>query len=232
MRNITALFALLFVTTLSVTAASFPVTSVFGQLTVPPGATGTTVRGGEPTTTTQAPPQPGATAAVPTTPIPPDYIEVSSVLFGAAISYPPDWELRPPYNSPRGYSLLHVFAPEGEQGEFTGDRPNFNVEVSEDQGAMSQASARAYLEQRAFELMTLHEQFEIQESIPTVLACQPAWMIKYTFTSLIDDSELTHTQVLGGVAGRTYLLAYSSPADLYDQYLPAVQNIVNSFRVE
>lgn len=177
------------------------------------------------------------TAVQPTTPstpppIPPDYIEVRSPLFGVVISYPPDWELRPPYNSPRGYSLFQVFAPEGEQGVFTGDRPNFNIEVSETQGAMSQASARAYLEERTFELMTLHEDFEVLLSQPTVLAGQPAWIVKYTFTSLIDDSKVTHIQALGGVGGRTYLLTYSSPADLYDQYLPAVQNIVNSFRIE
>lgn len=68
--------------------------------------------------------------------VPPDYIEVRSPLFGAVISYPPDWELRPPYNGPRGYTLFQVFAPEGEEGSFTGDRPHFSVEVSESRGAM------------------------------------------------------------------------------------------------
>jgi hypothetical protein len=194
--------------------ASYSATLVFGQVTAP-----------HETTT-------GRTTTTLPQPIPPDYIEVKSPLFGAVISYPPDWELRPPYNSPRGYSLLHVFAPEGEQGVFTGDRPNFNVEVSETQGAMSQASARAYLEQRTFELMTLHENFEVLLSEPTFLAGHPAWMVKYTFTSMIDDSEVTHIQVMGGIGDRTYLLSYSSPAELYDQYLPAVQNMVYSFRVE
>jgi hypothetical protein len=132
---------------------------------------------------------------------------VSSVLFGVTISYPPDWDLRPPSNTPSGYSLLHFFAPEGEQGEFTADRPNFNVEVSEDRGAMSQASAKAVLEQNVFELMMAHEQFEVQLSQPTVLAGQPAWMVKYTFTNLIgDNEEVTHTKVLAGLAGRTYML--------------------------
>jgi hypothetical protein len=165
-------------------------------------------------------------------PVPADYIEVSSALFGATISYPPDWELRPPYDSPRGYSLLHVFAPvEGIEG-FIPDRPNFNVEVAEEPGAMADYQARAYLEQRAFELMTLHEDFEIIESVPTNLAGQPGWMIKMTFTSLLDGEEATQTQAMAGVAGRTYLLSYSSPADLYDQYLPSVQNMLNSFRVQ
>jgi hypothetical protein len=171
------------------------------------------------------------TTATPT--VPTDYIEVRSALFGAVISYPPDWELQPPYNSVRGYSLLHVFAPEGgDEGEFTADRPNFNVEVSEERGAMSQSSARAYLEERAFELMTVHDQFEVIESVPTTLQGQPGWMIKYTFTGMIDGTEMTHTQAMGGVAGRTYLLTYSSSTDLYDEYLPAVQNMINSFRVE
>jgi hypothetical protein len=80
--------------------------------------------------------------------------------------------------------------------------------------------------------MTLHEHFEIIESVPTMLVGQPGWMIKYTFTSMIDGTEMTHTQAMGGVAGRTYLLTYSSPADLYDEYLPQVQNMLNSFRVE
>jgi hypothetical protein len=173
------------------------------------------------------------TTTTPTPTIPADYIEVRSALFGAVISYPPDWEVRPPYNSPRGFSLLHVFAPEGgDEGEFTADRPNFNVEVSEQQGAMSQASARAYLEERAFELMTLHEQFEVTQSVPTALAGQPGWMIEMRYTSLIDGSDNVQMQVMAGMAGRTYLLSYSSPADLYDEYLSAVQNMINSFRVE
>lgn len=164
--------------------------------------------------------------------VPSDYIEVRSSLFGAVISYPPEWELRPQYNSPRGYTLFQVLAPEGEEGSFTADRPNFSVEVSESRGAMSQAEARAYLEERTFELMTHHEKFEVLLSQPTFLGGQPAWMVKYTFTSMIDGSEMTHIQALGGLAGRTYMLAYSSPADLYDEYLPQVQNMVNSFRVE
>lgn len=97
--------------------------------------------------------------------VPPDYIEVRSPLFGVVINYPPDWELRPPYNTPRGYSLFQVFAPEGEEGSFTADRPNFSVEVSESRGAMSQAEAKAYLEERTFELMTHHEEFEVLTSV-------------------------------------------------------------------
>ena len=183
-------------------------------------------------TTTGAYAQTTPLAAQP--PVPADYIEIPSVLFGATISYPPDWEVRPPYNSVHGYSLLHVFAPstEGEEGVFTADRPNFNVEVAEEHGAMADYEARAWLEERAFELMTQHEHFEVLESAPTNLAGQPAWMIKYTFTSLIDGTEMTHTQAMGGVNGRTYLLTYSSPSDLYYQYLPQVQNMLNSFSVE
>ncbi|HEX6281319.1 MAG TPA: hypothetical protein VFZ67_03760, partial [Nitrososphaera sp.] len=180
---------------------------------------------------TPSPAAPQTTTPTPA-PIPADYIEVRSALFGAVINHPPDWEVRPPYNSPHGYSLLHIFAPEGEQGVFTADRPNFNVEVAEERGAMADYEARAWLEQRAFELMAIHEQFEIIESVPTTVAGQPAWMIKYTFTSLISDSEVTHMQILGGVAGRTYLLTYSSPVEHFDEYLPAVQHMLNSFRVE
>jgi hypothetical protein len=124
----------------------------------------------------------------------------------------------------------------GEQGEFTADRPNFNVEVSEERGAMSQGSARAYLEERAFELVTAtlenNEQAEVTQSAPTTLAGQPAWMIEMRYTSLLDGSDNVQMQVMAGLAGRTYLLSYSSPADLYDEYLPEVQNMINSFRVE
>src|SRR5919106_6747209 len=123
----------------------------------------------------------------------------------------------------------------GEQGEFTADRPNFNVEVSEERGAMSQGSARAYLEERAFELVTAtlenNEQTEVTQSAPTI-AGQPAWMIEMRYTSLLDGSDNVQMQVMAGLAGRTYLLSYSSPADLYDEYLPEVQNMINSFRVE
>ena len=77
--------------------------------------------------------------ATPTPPssIPADYIEWRSPLFGVVISHPPDWEIRPPYNSPRGYSLAQFFSPEGEQAVFTADRPNFNVEIAEEMGAMA-----------------------------------------------------------------------------------------------
>ena len=60
---------------------------------------------------------------------------------------------------------------------FTGDRPNFNVEIAEETGAMADYEARAWLEQRAFELMTMHENFQIIESGPTTLAGLPAWMM-------------------------------------------------------
>lgn len=184
-------------------------TAVMGQQTVPP--------------------------ATPTPPssIPADYIEWRSPLFGVVvISHPPDWEIRPSYNGPDAYSLAHFFSPEGEQGVFTADRPNFNVEIAEDTGAMADYEARAWLEQRAFELMTMHENFQIIESVPTTLAGLPAWMMRYTFTSMVDSLEVTHMQVMGGVAGRTYLLTYSSPANLFDEYLSDAQNMINSFRVE
>ncbi len=183
-------------------------TAVMGQQTVPP-ATSTS-----------------------SSSIPADYIEWHSPLFGVVISQPPDWERRPIYDSPRGYSLAHFFSPEGERGVFTGDRPNFNVEVAEESGAMADYEARAWLEQRASELMTVHETFQIIESAPTTLAGQPVWMLRYTFTNMMDNSEVTHMQVTGGVAGRTYLLTYSSPANLFDEYLPDVQNMINSFRVQ
>jgi hypothetical protein len=178
-----------------------------------------------PTTTTTPPPSPTST-------VPADYVEVRSTLFGAVISYPPDWELRPPYNSPGGFSLLHVFAPEGEEGEFTADRPNVNIDVSETRGMVSAADARAQLEEHMFGLMTVHEQLEVIESVPATLAGQQGWKITYTFTSLIDGEEQTNMQIMAGIAGRTYQLSYSSPADLYDEYLPEVQNMINSFRVE
>jgi hypothetical protein len=172
------------------------------------------------------------TTTTPTPSVPADYIEVRSALFGAVISYPPDWELRPPYNSPSGFSLLHVFAPEGEEGVFTADRPNVNIDVSETRGMVSAADARAQLEEHLFRLMTVHEQFEVIESVPATLAGQQGWKITYTFTSLIDGEEQTNMQIMAGIAGRTYQLSYSSPADLYDEYLPEVQNMINSFRVE
>ena len=97
---------------------------------------------------------------------------------------------------------------------------------------MADYEARAWLEQRAFELMTMHENFQIIESVPTTLAGLPAWMMRYTFTNMTDNSEATHVQVMGGVAGRTYILTYSSPANLFDEYLSDAQNMINSFRVQ
>jgi hypothetical protein len=198
-----------FVLLLATLSFSFPMTAVMGQQTVSSAA--------------PAPP-PSSTPA--------DFIEWRSPLFGVVISHPPDWEIRPPYNSPRGYSLAQFFSPEGEQGVFTEDRPNFNVEIAEEVGAMADNEARAWLEQRGFELMTMHENFQIIESVPTTLAGLPAWMIRYTFTSMIDGSVATHMQVMGGVAGRTYLLTYSSPANLFDEYLSDGQNMIDSFRIE
>ena len=95
---------------------------------------------------------------------------------------------------------------------------------------MADYEARAWLEQRAFEFMTMHENFQIIESVPTTLAGLPAWMMRYTFTNMTDNSEATHVQVMGGVAGRTYILTYSSPANLFDEYLSDAQNMINSFR--
>lgn len=125
-----------------------------------------------------------------------------------------------------------MFAPVGEIGTFASDRPNLNVEVAEDPGAMSQVEARNWLEQRAFRLMAVHQHFEILQSVPTTLAGQPAWIMKVTLTSLIDGSEGTNMQIMTGINGRTYLVSYNSPAELFDQYLPAVQNMINSFKVE
>jgi hypothetical protein len=41
--------------------------------------------------------------------------------------------------------LAARFAPEGEEGVFSADKPNFNVEVAEGQGAMADYEARAIL---------------------------------------------------------------------------------------
>jgi Probable lipoprotein LpqN len=192
---------------LLVTLSSFfPVTAVMGQQTVPP-----------------------ATPPTATPPIPADYIQYQSPVFSVVVSYPPDWDLRPPYNSPRGYSLLQVFAPvEGEEG-FTGSRPNVNVEVSEERGIFN---PKEKLEQRAFEIMPATEDFQIIESVPTTLTGLPAHQIQYSFKSGIDGSENRHMQIIAQINARAYLITYASPADLFDEYLPAVQNMINSFRVE
>jgi hypothetical protein len=130
---------------------------------------------------------------------------------------------------------MQFFAPANQEG-FTGGRPNLNVEANEDGGAMSQDEVKAYLEERAFQLKTYHEQsekqFEITRSEPTTLAGQPDWKMQYTFESLIDGQESANMEVMAGIADRTYLLTFSTPTELFDEFLPDVQHMINSFRVE
>jgi hypothetical protein len=180
----------------------------------------------------QQPPPVAITTAAPQAQVPEGFLEYRSPVFGAVINYPSDWEVRPPSNTVRGFSLFQVFAPEGEQGSFTGDRPNLNLEVAEERGAMASYEARAWLEERAFRLMTQHEQFDITASAPTTVAGREGWTLSVTFTSLLDGEEYTNKQWMVGTGGRTYLLTYHSPVESFDEYLPQVQQMIASFRVE
>lgn len=135
---------------------------------------------------------------------------------GFSLEYPSDWQK---------VETLSFTSPQGGMGNRAPEVINVITEVL----PSSNFSLDSYTE-AAFGQVESFENFQLLNSSSTTLGGLPAHMIVYTFTD--EQTPLQNLQAWTVKDGMAYVITYGGVPEEFDSSLPALQSVLDSFRLQ
>jgi hypothetical protein len=159
--------------------------------------------------------------------VPSDFLTYDNSTYGVKIQYPPDWDLREPFNTPGTYTEIADFSP-----PISSDK-NANTVVALSVTDLIQKRTLGYLIKNAIGLFrgaNDTSNFKVVDATTdALLGGQKAFSLIYTSTTKGLDEK---TMLLGSIFGnRLYQILYTSEPSKFDLFLPAVNKMVGSLIV-
>jgi hypothetical protein len=152
------------------------------------------------------------------TPTQQQFQNYQSPTLGVSIQYPSDWKLLEESNDKLRFIK--------QEGFVTAD---LNVEDID----QSDATLPEYANTRVNELRTQRPDFQLLSFEPTMISNDiPAQKVVYTFDREEDGKTNKVTRIWSINEGKIYTLAYIAESSQYDQYLPTLQKMVDSFHID
>jgi tetratricopeptide (TPR) repeat protein len=153
--------------------------------------------------------------------------------YGVKIQYPSDWSIDEvdPDPEDRATHVVTFWAPYETPEDTYQERVSLlidNIPYRADLAEYLQESINAY---------KVNEDFEIVESNPDAkLAGNPAYLLTYTWTTEPEnEDELSYnlqTMEIGTIIeNKGYYITYNAEEDAYSDYLPTIQNMIDSFEI-
>jgi hypothetical protein len=147
-----------------------------------------------------------------------DLISYSNPNLGFALEYPSNWQKE---------ESLTFASPQGG----TGNRAPEVISITTEVLPTSDFSLDRYSEAALGQVESFPD-FKLLNSSSTTLAGLPAHMIVYSFSDEESQTPWQNLQVWTVKYGMAYIITYGGIPEEFDSSLPALQSVVDSFRLE
>ena len=175
--------------------------------------------------TTTTPPPPSQATNITTRE---DFLTYENTTYGIRIQYPAGWQEGESNQTSEDSVLNYIVAFRSPKDRIS-DTVAENVIVSvENLPPEQNISLAAYSTRQIADLTQFSPDFDLQQSIPTVLAGIPAHKIVFSET-VQQQQTIKEMQVWTIKDNKAYIIAFAGEAAKYSDYLPTVQKMIDSF---
>ena len=180
------------------------------------------------TTTTPPPPPPPPPPSQATNTTREDFLTYENTTYGIRIQYPAGWQEGESNQTSEDSVINYIVAFRSPKDRIS-DTVAENVIVSvENLPPEQNISLAAYSTRQIADLTQFSPGFDLQQSIPTVLAGIPAHKIVFSET-VQQQQTIKDMQVWTIKDNKAYIIAFAGEPAKYSYYLPTVQKMIDSF---